>query len=414
MTYSARRALIEKQHTCIGCGCVFRYAVNLADWRTKMMSPTMRPRDSIRVHPCPDCGLYQPEMVMWLKVYHPILTLLALVVILVLAGIGLASGGTHAVLAAQIGVGVFLALALVHLATVFHDPNADRQANLAVAKEELKDRRLERVLEGVAGSGVRPPANFNSWHVPGLIALLAGPAAFVLVIIQLSDQPAPPSNPDIRPRVVKPGDRVYFTFKSSTAQGVSGTLWRGTPTVRVQNARSLGIAETLPAEGSTQTWGERVSVRKGAGNQSIQPTISFTLPRDEKLAGQTLRLAVTMPMTFPVMQKGGWYGGTKYFTDTTATVSETLVVKLADPGMVRTAANIFLVGLAGAAVSLLGGVWLTGLAWALLRRASHSEVVTDDTPVSAEPCPEPTVPGMVDHPVLDDFDRSMWGNRKLR
>src|SRR5262245_28526836 len=98
MAYSGRRAMIEKQHTCIECGCVFRYAMDPDDWRTRMMSQTMQPRDSIRVYPCPDCGLYQPEMVMWLKVWHPILTMAAFFALVAVAVVGTLNGGTNAVL----------------------------------------------------------------------------------------------------------------------------------------------------------------------------------------------------------------------------------------------------------------------------------------------------------------------------
>ena len=68
---------------------------------------------------------------------------------------------TNAVLAAQIGVGVFLTLALVHYATAFSDPNVDLEANRAAAKDSIARHKLQRISEGTPDSGRPGPPNWR-------------------------------------------------------------------------------------------------------------------------------------------------------------------------------------------------------------------------------------------------------------
>jgi hypothetical protein len=432
MGYSGHRGIIEKRHTCNRCGCVFAYGIDPHDWKTPWMSQNMKPEGSVRCYPCPDCGMYQPEMVMWLKVAIPLSLMAAFLALLIVGAVGFASSGANAVLAAQIGVGVFAVYALFQVGTVFHNPNADLAENRAVARQMIKDRRLEVVSPGDPESAPRPPRNFGLGYVPGLLLVLAGPAGFVLAILQLSSGKEPPAaNDHCSPAVVLPGEKVRYTCHTCTAEGVSGDIWRGAPTVRVHNAKALGLPETLPATGSDRQWGEKFSVSKKAGNQTIKPVITFTLPNDARLANQTVRLSVSMTITYPKMVQGGlipdFLSSTKYFADTNHTISEQVALKVADQAAVAEARNAFLLGLAGAGVALLGGVWLTGAAWCLVRKASRSEVVRDSDPEPCAPEPEPEAkPARLKNgyellgidnpcpPVVSDFDRSKWGDRRLR
>ncbi|MFO0844917.1 MAG: hypothetical protein U0797_21400 [Gemmataceae bacterium] len=431
MGTTGRQGMIEKRHTCNRCGCVFTYGIDPRHWKTPWMSQTMRPEGSVRCYPCPDCGLYQPEMVMWLKVALPLTLFAAFFGLLTLWAVGMANGGANAVTAAQVGVGLFAVYALFQVGTVFHNPNADLAENRRVAKQMIKERRLEVVNPGDPEAVAPPPRNVGLRHVPGLLLVLAGPAGFVLSILYLSDREPPPANEHCSPSVVVDGARVRLTCTSCTAQGVGGDIWRGTPTVRVLNAKALGLPETLPAEGSNCQWGEKFSVRKNAVNQPIQPVIEFTLPGNAKLANQTVRLAVTMPITYPAMvQQAGlipdFTSSKKYFFDYNSTVSEQVALKVADEAAVRATRNGFLVGLVGGVGAFLGGMWLTTVAWCLLLGASKSEVVRDGEPGPAtEPEADPCPPSRMRNgyellgldnptPAVGDFDRTKWGNRRLR
>lgn len=423
MPYAARPRIVEKQHTCVGCGCVFRYAMNANDWTVILSSRTGKGRDGVKIHPCPECGVIQPEMVKMTKLWHLYALGIALVLLLILAVVGMVNSGAHALLAAQIGVGAFLTLALIHLLTAWTDPNGDLQANLAQAKEEIADRRLESIAPGDAEAAHqgKVPSNLSLGYVVPLLLVFAAPVTFMLTMGSLSSQQALPRNEHVHPAVTAVGDEVTFTFSKVRSEGVTGAIWRGQPSIRVLNARALGLPETLPGQGSNQQWGETIRVpRSGSKNQPIRARVKFTIPNREQLVGQTLRLSVTMPITFPVVTSCCGGAGKRYFEDRTATLSENLVVKLVDRQQREEAQRAFLLGLSGAGLSLLGAIWLTILAWSFGWKPSASEVLTDEQmdPAAASAEDEEETPlayrlarrGNLS--ALEEAARSLWRDKR--
>jgi hypothetical protein len=408
MPYPARRwNTIEKQHTCNGCGCVFQYGVDAND---PLRAFKVRPRDVVATHPCPTCGLIQPEMVMWSKVWLPLGFIATLGALVILGACGMAAkAGPPMVLVAHIAVGVFVTLALVHIGTALTNPNSNLKANLAVAQKEVQAGKLLVVTPGTGEEAVRPPANLTFLHLPALLLLPAGALAFFYPICVLQGEETPPSNPGLSPAFIAPGDQVSYTFVNAQARGVTGSIWRGQPTVRVQNASAIGTPETLPSEGSNQQWGTKLHVSRGSNNSLIKPTIHFTVPKNVA-SGKTLRLAVRMEFTYPVAYASQWGTGGMFFKNETSTVSETLTVKVADPQRLSESLDAFLVGLGGGALTLLGSLWLTGLAWSLQLKASHSEVVSAPPP---PPSPEEQY-RPISLPADDDVVRAKVGKIDFR
>jgi hypothetical protein len=413
MPLPARSDLFHKQHTCVACGCVFRYAYSIHDWLTPMMSQTMQPKGSVRVHPCPDCGLYQPEMVMWLKAGHPLLMLLTFPAFLLMGVAATGNSGSSALLG-QIGVGLLVLFALLHFIVFFYNPNANREANRARAEKEIAQRKLERVSPGTGASGRQPPAWYGLLYVPGLVALVAAPPLFILGMMRVSEQPAQPTNPHLQPSVVAPGQLASYTLTSCTAEGATGQLWRGVPTVRITNARALGAPEALPAAGSDQEWGDRLRVGRDSDNLRITPTIRFTLPSDRRLSGKTLHVSVKLTMTYPVLdtarQPASW---DRTFVNKTSTVTESFEVKVADAGAVKAGGSATVLAVAGGAASLLGSIWLTGVAWALLFWGSKTEIVLWPRELAQPPSPDRPV-SAPPPAALDDIDLSRWRPRPPR
>ncbi len=405
---------IEKQHTCIACGCVFRYRI---DPTSTVGGMTRMDRKMVANHPCPTCGRYQPEMVMWSKVWHPLtafFTLFALLIILCLATAK--SGPAHSTLA-QVSVALFTLIALVHLGTALADPNADRNDNLERAQLEVARRKLELVSAGHPDRPARLPRNFTFWHVPALLLVLAGPVAFCYPICYPAPVAEVPTNPELDPSVVSPGDEVKYTFTKLRLEAINGDVWRGKPTVRVQNAAELGLPETLEAEGNDRQWTTKLTVPRGSRNSQFRPWVRIRIPKSAKLEGKTLRLAITMPVTYAVMRGMDWTFKST-FEDMHTTVRETVVVKLAQESSLAAAREVFLVGIAGGGLSFLGGLWLMCLAWRLQWwYASDSEFISEGAPPepswqsSCSPCPAPPPPGAYD---LDNIDQSKWGQRPLR
>jgi hypothetical protein len=397
---------VEKQHSCVSCGCVFRYRMDTQSTQFTLMK--------VASHPCPGCGLFQPEMVMWSKVWLPICTFATLFAVIVMGAVCTARDGVSPTTATYLGIGLFSLLAFFQLGTVFANPNADRAANLALAEQEIQSRKLEMVSNPTTDTPAPGPRNFPFLHALGIPLLLAGPAGFFYPILYPPKEVEIPKNPDLKPSVVTAGDQVEFTFTRHKLEGITGTIWKGTPTVRVQNAKELGITETLVSEGNNTDYGSSFKAPRGSRNQPLRPTIRFTIPKGEKLAGKTLRLALTMPVTFPADNGSDW-SGSHYFKDQSATVSDTLPVKLADETAIAEVRRILMTSLCIAAISLIGSLWFACLAWRLQAYASASEVMlpnyaTEPVGFAAMPWEAPPV----GKEALEKIDRSMWGNRKLR
>jgi hypothetical protein len=374
---SGRWNRIDKKHTCVGCGCVFRYAIDLRDPSLALQrSLTSNAKDLVATHPCPGCGLIQPEMVMWSKVCHPMTTLLAVVALLVFGLLGTVTGGPSPALCAQMALAAFATLALIHFATALANPNRNRDANLALAQKEVEAGRLEVLAEGSSDHQGRVPRNLTVGHCAALLLLL-GPLAFLHPATALWEVPDPPTNPDLIPTIITPGERVSYTFPNVKAQGVTGRIWNGQPTVRVLNHKALGIPETLVAEGSNQSWGNKLVVPKGSRDRPLEVTIAFTVPKKEALAGKRLNLSITMTVKYPeiAMHATPWDSSFR-FVNRSTTLRETLVVNLADQEVVQASRGTYLVGVGGGGVFLLGSLCLSLLAWMLRLRASPSEVLS--------------------------------------
>jgi hypothetical protein len=369
------RIPLEKQHTCVACGCVFRHPMEkqvagtagaqlLAlfnpekQLQREMQEWQSHPQRVVAKHPCPGCGLIQPGMALWSRVGHPAAFLVAFFATLLIAGLSLspARGGALA----WAGVVVFAAVAAVHAVTAFCNPNRNRLANLVRAKQELAAGTLKLVRLGAPGDAAPAPANVTAWHLAALLLVVPAPLAFFYPLFYEAGRPAPPANTHLKPEVVNPGDEVSYSLKGLRVQGVGP--WRGVPTVRVLNAREVGAPEKLAAQGSNERWGSEVKVYAPTGtaplsNGTLAPTICFTLPNDQALAGKTLQLGVNMHMTYAVLQ------GKYNFRNETASVSDTLSVQLAAPGYSQGLQEAFMPGVACAAVSCVGGLLLSLLAY---------------------------------------------------
>jgi hypothetical protein len=202
--------------------------------------------------------------------------------------------------------------------------------------------------------------------------------------------PDAPTNPNLDPVIVSPGDRVSFTFPNVKEKGLTGRIWNGQPVVRVLNAKALGIPETLSAEGSNQDWGTKLFVPKRSYERPLEVTIHFTVPNKPELAGKSLNLSIHMPVRYPViaMHSSPFFEGR--FANRKTTLRDSFVVNLADPNLVEASRGTYLVGVAGGGVFLLGSFWLSTLAYGLRKQASSSAVLSAPPP---EPdLFQPTIP----------------------
>jgi hypothetical protein len=383
------RIPFEKQHTCVACGCVFRYPMERVvggagmmagfnmDKQLRLEEQDLRsqPQKVVERHPCPCCGLIQPGMKRWARIGHAGAFLFGTLSMLALFGI---SQEEMSPVLPWAGVVIFAAVAVAHAVAAYYDPDRDRSANLIRAKQELAAGNLKLVRPGTPGEADRAPAHVTAWHILALLLVVPAPLAFFYPLSYLDKNPLP-VNPGLVPQVVNPGDQVRHLIAGIGAQGLGP--WYGQTTVRVLNAKEVGAPETLPASGGDKPWDKKVKVTTFGGpgplkNAPLTALIHFTLPPDQALAGKTLRLEVTIHMTYAVLQ------GSAAFRDETATVSTTLSVRLADAEYTQRLREAFLIGLGGAALSSLGGLILTLLAWPPEMKAAPGEEVVFSEPAA--------------------------------
>ena len=353
---------IERQHTCVACGGVFRYP--MANVPAFWASDPERARET---HPCPSCGAIQPGMVPWAAVAHMIGLLVTFLAGLVLTGLSLQP--LHHGPLAWVGIVLFTAVALTHVLATFYNPNGDLSENRERARREVAEGRLQ-LLEPGTPNPAAVPRPWGLWHLLALVLILPAPLAFLYPLSFVSAQPEPPTNPHMEPAVVTTGDEVRCILQNARVAGVGP--WRGQPTVRVLNAREIGAPETLKARGSNEQWGNEVKVYRPRGsgplsNSRLTPIIHFTLPEQESLGGKELRLEVTMPMAYVVLQ------GRNSFSTSSTTLAERLSVKLAPVGYAQGLKETYLIAMAVAVgLALLGGVPLTVLASCALKQGAQS------------------------------------------
>jgi hypothetical protein len=391
MPYAATlRVPVEKQHTCAACGCVFRYAVpktvsaggmsqaqaaaNLQKVVHQQMQTWQNNPASVgEKHPCPGCGLIQPEMVGWAKISHAVATGVVFVGLLIFGAAGSEwkeTGSPSLRGLAVAGLVLLAGVAGAHLFTLFGSPNLNRQANREQARQEVAEGKLTLVRAGDPAHAARTPPRVTGANVVPLALVILAPLVCAGALVVRAGRPVPPVNPDLRPAVVSPGESCNCFVPDLRVEGVGP--WRGQPTVRVLNAKAVGAPEKLDAVGSSEQWTTEVKVYTMRGdrphNHQLRPTIRLAIPQDPALAGQTLQLQVSMNMTYAVLR------GSDQSSNQTSTVTSTFPVHIASPESLR-GGSAYQFGLfAGVALSLLGGGWLALLALHGPKAAVPSEV----------------------------------------
>jgi hypothetical protein len=377
-------ARLELQHTCAACGCVFRYPVPAAlsgvpPFAADPHELARRRRDhvrrnllmAVRAHPCPHCGFVQRDMTAWTMLGHLLGFLIGFFALLALAGLSTALEGGLPSLGTLTWAGLvaFTVVAVIHLASGLLSFNTDPEANRARARQEAAAGKVRLVKPGKPLDEVSYPRHVTAAKVVPLALAAAAPAAFLYPLLHPGNRVPVPTNPRLHPAIVCPGAEVKYRLTGLSEQGIG--IYRGQPVVRVLNARELGCPGQLTATGSDEKWDDTLEVDRECRNSPMEPEIAFTVPPDDALAGTTLRLEVTMDMTYAVLNYG--MAGSMGFSNGRATVSNTLEVKVAPLAYSRDLRGALQTALGGAAVSVLAGLCLC----LLLPRQFTAEVVPD-------------------------------------
>jgi hypothetical protein len=367
-----------KQHTCLCCDCVYRYKMErkgeatagLAEYAQSMaeQKALLAVKKEVDVHPCPTCGLVQPEMGASQKMLSHGIVALATFLLVPFIIIPAAANGITLHLAGMIAASVAGIAWLVHLLTALDNPNGNRAENRKKAKSEVDTGQVEVVQPGTADKNKPVPGNLRATHALTLLGILLSVPAF-LAPVYVKETENLPTDPDLPPFVIAPGDEVRVTFPAQhNIQCVSG-LWHGNARARILNASEAAGLTILPAATQTDSWGEGIFVKSSEKNLTRSLHATVKIPKEAKLGGKTLRVEVGLDVTYPSVALNNT------FTNRKAAASHIVTIQLANLAACQTYRDAFA---AGTTLGLLGcvggGLGLFGLAFQLRSRARPTEI----------------------------------------
>lgn len=346
---------VWKEHKCACCRTTYRYLFKRT-MKGEGGSPELAARNAERAvektlehevdqRPCPECGLYQPDMVAakragghwWaLAAGAPIYLLLFILVMT-----DVMTFGTAAMVAAACAVPILAAHFLIDAA----NPNRDRDANRELGRRMEKsgdlwvpeDKQPKELSDKAIGNGL-VSGHYISY------AMLAGAVALFLLPLGLRLVMGMKSNPGWYPDVAGPGDTpyVYFPDKISAVKG----YWSGQPRVTVLNAAEVGNP-SVGAVAKQQDWGNKISISsKQSKTSSPSLWTRLQLPADGSLAGKTLKLKIDMTVVYPAMM------GANQFGEQTTMVSKTVDLNLSSSGAGKVYKLSFWLGFVGGSALL--------------------------------------------------------------
>jgi hypothetical protein len=398
-TYSSNITVnVWKEHTCVGCGCAFRYLfkrkktgqggtpeaaeVNARKAVVKALE------NEVDLQPCPGCGLYQPDMVGSRRGrWHRYLFLAALPVFLVVFILVLADLVSYAtaswVLAGTAGV-----LALSHLVTDAFDPNRNLEANQRLAERRVEDGDLwvPEKRRRAEGRGEEVGSGRTAAHLLCYLLLSAGAVALAAPeLLRLSL--GWPTNPDWTPMVAGPGDDPYIWFPEKVTS-VKG-YWSGNALARVTNAADVGLKQPIvQATTKTSTWPQTIRAKRSERNSSSTLWVRVHLPEQQDLAGKTLQLQLELNVSYPAPM-----AGQERWNELRQQFRHTATIRLADPNAGHTYKTAWWAGLVGGTLlTLVPALLLAVLANAFRRKANPTQIFVPGPPEEDEPDPQDEPP----------------------
>ncbi len=301
-----------KQHTCVGCGALFRYRFSrevtgsagtpegAEEDAEKTAAKVLK--DGVEPRPCPTCGLYQPEMIGARRAsvhgWSVVVAVLGLIVVAILAGTDVVSMPMLSWWCLLTGIVVAAGNVLVSM----HNPNADLEANGEKAVTYVGERELYCDRPGSSARPRRIPGSegFTTSAVVALVLVAAGSlltgcgeAARLLNGWAI--------NRDCHPPIVGTGDtvRIYLPDSVTSLKG----LWSGRAAVSCANGEALGLDGPFTAAARSADWGESIYT-KGGSNSTSPLWADVTVPEGTTLRGDAAELTIDLEVTYPSVVGG--------------------------------------------------------------------------------------------------------------
>ncbi|MGL4552091.1 MAG: hypothetical protein ACRC33_13000 [Gemmataceae bacterium] len=367
-----------KQHVCCACGCVYRYILERTGSASGGPGTGQATRaaydanrailSGIEEHPCPDCGVVQPDMVGKSKAtWH--LTFTAITGVILLFIFLPALGGSLPLDRAGEAAAAVAGFALLgHLVTALYNPNWSLKGNQEESRGKMRQGEMVVDSPGQPMNPAAVPANLTAAHLVCLMAILAAPLGFLAARF-VSQQYPMPRNPGCTPDVISPGESVRIPIETKVR--TYGGYWCATASAKLLNADELGVTAPFHAGSETHRW-NRMLVVKDSDNplEGINPWVKLIIPDDPALSGKKLRLQVTLMLTYPIQARRGADP-----LEAATKVQREVSLELAEAGAERLYRLAWYVGGGGG----MAGCVLGGLVLTLLGLVTRSHAITPRT-----------------------------------
>jgi hypothetical protein len=301
-----------KEHTCVSCGAVHSYPFKrkvtgragnaAASQRQAQAAVEKTLKTQVDLHPCPACGILQPDMIGQQRVrWHKTtfwLALLAFITLLILRGMDILQANTATWMIVAVGA----LAALQTFGKELKNFNADPEANRMVAAEQITAGKLQHAAgepASAAAEWIQIPRSFaQSFAAPLLFAGVLLLAAAELLRVARGW----PLNPAAYPPVVGPGDqtRIYMPHKIDSING----YWRGTPKAVLSEPGTEQAVVSLEATANQNDWGDTISADSNAEHNSSTPWVVIHLPQDPSLSRKTVDCDIQLDIQYPHKTEG--------------------------------------------------------------------------------------------------------------
>ena len=305
-TYTSTiQAKAWKEHTCLSCGGVYSYLLqrkvtgqggnaDVAQRRAEENVFKTLNRE-VDTHPCPTCGLVQPDMVGLPRAKRHLavfwVALVAFAVLLILRAAYAVQANTLTVVIAA----ACAAVAAAHFLIDRANPNRDAEGNCRSAAERVS-AGVVRHAPGRPGAPRAELANPTKSviHTAAVTLLLVGVAAAAAPEAVRSAR-GWTANDDTWPPVAGPGD-VVRVYMEDSIESIKG-YWKGRPQATVTGPQ--GFALTADATTNENNWGNSISAKSSEKRSTSHPWVEVTIPSRPELAGQPAKVAIDLDVLYP-------------------------------------------------------------------------------------------------------------------
>ncbi len=367
-----------KHHKCVGCEGSYAYEFvrkvsgtgGTEEKASKAANANAQKAiaNDTDLHPCPTCGLYQPDMIgqrraqrAWLVFWC---ALLAFGVSLILAAAYTVQIDTLTWVI--VGICAFAAAALWKIN--LWNPNSNVSSNVTrAAGNEAAGKLLHQ-----PGDASRPvkhlatPAKSAFHKVTLLLVLAAVVLAAMPEVVRASR--GWPINSAAYPPVAGPGDqiRIYMDGKIESIKG----YWNGKADARIREGTHTHSATT---ETNQNSWSSTIYAKSSEKSSSSTPWVAVTLPKESGLVGKAVNCDIKLDVQFPRSQ------GTGTYEVTAKSMERTVELNLAPVGAGASYTSMWWeYTLAGMGLLLVCSILLVRIARSLQRQAHPTKVFTDD------------------------------------